>query len=349
MTRSTHGSITHRYAVTGTRAALPPTVYLAKAAEAVAKDPTGLRASALRYPEPGWPVRVVMRGQSREPGTRPQIVTVFLDPPTATVLDVMEFRSSFFGFLHVFHENLTIPEYSGRQIVGWAGVGMLIMSLTGLWPLVAAWKRFSARLPLDAFGSFHFQFASPAGILDINSAGGGFTHRHLPRFPADRARGDVVGGHDEPATATRRANSPAQALTADHAQETAMKAAPNAEPVALFLPVQQRGEAALSWRVQMTARGEPFNVMVDDQSGQVTVVSSQPGDRAASWIRWIHEGSHSGPVWGTIIFLTGVFPDHLCSYRHHHMAAQACRPQGARCQTWQPFITTSRVSWTVLE
>ena len=36
----------HRYAVTGTRAALPPTVYLSKAAEAVAKDPTGLRASA---------------------------------------------------------------------------------------------------------------------------------------------------------------------------------------------------------------------------------------------------------------------------------------------------------------
>jgi len=45
----------------------------------------------------------------------------------------MEFRSSFFGFLDFFHENLTIPEYSGRQIVGWVGTGMLIMSLTGLW------------------------------------------------------------------------------------------------------------------------------------------------------------------------------------------------------------------------
>jgi uncharacterized iron-regulated membrane protein len=113
----------HRYAVSGTRAALPPTVYLSKAAEAVANDPAGLRASVLRYPEQGSPVRVVMRAQSREQGTRPQIVTVFMDPPTAAILDVMEFRSSFFGFLHVFHENLTIPEYSGRQIVGWAGIG----------------------------------------------------------------------------------------------------------------------------------------------------------------------------------------------------------------------------------
>jgi len=25
-------------------------------------------------------------------------------------------------------------------------------------------------------------------------------------------------------------------------------------------------------------------------------------------IRWIHEGSHSGPVWAVIVFLTGVFP-----------------------------------------
>jgi uncharacterized iron-regulated membrane protein len=39
--------------------------------------------------------------------------------------------------MHVLHENLTISEYDGRQIVGWVGTDMLIMSLTGLrlwWP-----------------------------------------------------------------------------------------------------------------------------------------------------------------------------------------------------------------------
>src|SRR4249919_1567214 len=123
----------HRYAVSGAEVAQPVSTYLAKAAEAVAKDPTNLRAGIVRYPDAGWPVRITMRGQSRDAGVRPRIITVFMDPPTAAVLDVMEFRSSFFGFLHVFHENLTIPEYSGRQIVGWAGIGMLIMSLTGLW------------------------------------------------------------------------------------------------------------------------------------------------------------------------------------------------------------------------
>ena len=32
------------------------------------------------------------------------------------------------------------------------------------------------------------------------------------------------------------------------------------------------------------------------------------GDRAAAWIRWIHEGSHSGPVWAVVVTLTGIFP-----------------------------------------
>ena len=62
-----------------------------------------------------------------------RIINVYLDPPTARALDVVDFRSSFFGWLHRFHENLTIPEYSGRAIVGWVGVGMLILSLTGIW------------------------------------------------------------------------------------------------------------------------------------------------------------------------------------------------------------------------
>src|SRR6266545_4920624 len=62
-----------------------------------------------------------------------QLLIVYHDPPTGRALDVVDFRSSLIGFLHRFHENLTIPDYSGRAIVGWAGVGMLVLSLTGIW------------------------------------------------------------------------------------------------------------------------------------------------------------------------------------------------------------------------
>ena len=184
-----------------------------------------------------------MRAKDREPGARPQIVTVFLDPPTAAVLDVMEFRSSFFGFLHVFHENLTIPEYSGRQIVGWVGVGMLIMSLTGLW---LWWPRGSGLLRAlrwTAFDTLHFQFAPPARLLDFDSAGSGLVDRHLSRVPANRARRDVIDNHNESASRAGAQHRPQRtSLTADRALEVALKAAPACTPVALFLPLQQRGE-----------------------------------------------------------------------------------------------------------
>lgn len=50
-------------------------------------------------------------------------------------------------------------------------------------------------------------------------------------------------------------------------------------------------------------------VMVDDRGGRAaSTIVPQAGDRAASWMRWIHEGSHSGPIWAVIVFLTGVFP-----------------------------------------
>lgn len=121
-----------RYAVSGAEVAQPASTYLARAAEAVASEPGNFVATGLRYPdEPGAPVRVMARPQQRGEGP-PRFFTVFLDPPTARVLDVMDFRSSFVGFMHVFHENLTLPQYSGRQIVGWVGVAMLILSLTGI-------------------------------------------------------------------------------------------------------------------------------------------------------------------------------------------------------------------------
>src|SRR4030095_16516118 len=107
----------------------------------------------------GWPVTVSMRESRGEPGTRPRLLTVYLDPPSARVLDVVEFRSSFIGVLHRFHENLTIPEYEGRSIVGWAAVAMLTMALTGIylwWPRNApATRGLRWRRGPGAFSNLH--------------------------------------------------------------------------------------------------------------------------------------------------------------------------------------------------
>jgi uncharacterized iron-regulated membrane protein len=300
-----------RYAISAPQVALQPSEYLARAEAAVADDPTKPRASALRYPEPGWPVRVLMRAQPREAGARPRLVTAYIDPPTGEILDVVDFRASLFGFLHVFHENLTIPEYSGRQIVGWAGVGMLILSLTGLWLWwprggdflrALRWRR-SSFFTFNLHNFIGFWISLPLAVVSATGIYLSFpqTAREAmssiaPMTPqGQRGFGQVA---------------PRPALTADQALAAALAAEPNGKPVALFLPVQQR-ERPLTWRTQISraGSGDIVTVTTDDRSGQTSPAAVPlSGDRAAVWIRWIHEGSHSGLLWAIVVTLTGIFP-----------------------------------------
>lgn len=303
----------HRYAVSGAQVTHPPSLYLAKASEAVGTDPADLRATGVRYPEPGWPVRVVTRAHKREAGGgRPRFVTVFLDPPTGAVLDVMEFRTSFIGFLHVFHENLMLPQYNGRQIVGWAGVGMLILSLTGIWlwwPRRGGflrglrWTR-SSRFTFNLHNTLGFWISIPLAVVSLTGIYLSFpqTARTMMSSVATMsAQGQRGGFAAEVARQT--------ALDPDRALDIALKAEPNGQPLALFLPTEARGGPS-PWRLQVarTGSGETITVTVDDRTSRTSVTAPQSGDKAASWIRWIHEGSHSGPVWALIVFLTGVFP-----------------------------------------
>src|SRR5262245_25947102 len=118
-----------RYAVTQGQTQ-PPSTYMVATRPAL---PANFQPFVVRFPEDsGWPVTVSARETGLERGARPRLLTVYLDPPGARVLEVVDFRASLIGFLHRFHENLTIPEYNGRSIVGWVGVAMLILSLSGI-------------------------------------------------------------------------------------------------------------------------------------------------------------------------------------------------------------------------
>lgn len=86
----------------------------------------------------------------------------------------------------------------------------------------------------------------------------------------------------------------------------AAAARPDSAVDAIFYPNPQTG----AWRVRLREDGktEPVTLMINDRSGEVSVVEPLPGDRAASWIRWLHEGSHSGGVWRFVVFLSGIMP-----------------------------------------
>jgi uncharacterized iron-regulated membrane protein len=132
-------------------------------------------------------------------------------------------------------------------------------------------------------------------------------------------------------------------LTPDDALRLARAVDPGAQPAALFLPTEPGRRPAAeardggkgaecgasgdggkgregaakghdapspSWRVQLRdSADELITVTVDDRSSSVRRLPDPlAGNRAAQWIRWIHDGSRGGPVWQFVLFLTGVFP-----------------------------------------
>jgi len=300
-----------RYAATGP-ATLAPSEYLSSASKALEGR---AQPMAIRYPgEDGGPVIVQARGGAREGGP-PRFLSVYMDPPTGQVLDVADFRSSLVGLVHRFHENLTIPEYSGRAIVGWSGVAMLILSLSGIvlwWPRNGAflrglrWRR-SPTMSNNLHHIIGFWISLPLALVSLTGIYLAFPPqaRSLMAAIAPMTPQGPRGPFGMPARHT--------ALTADRALELARAAAPAARPAAILLPVAGGRDAAQGpppvWRVQLRTTSGDTTVLVDDRSGEAR---PQPaplsGDAAAQWIRWLHEGSHSGTVWRLVVLLTGLAP-----------------------------------------
>jgi len=290
-----------RYAVTDA-ATQPASAYFDAARGALGP---GLAPSVVRFPaDDGGPVVVSARGRTAD--GRMQVFNVYLDPPTGRVLDVVDFRASLFGFLHVFHENLTIPQYSGRAIVGWVGVAMLISSLSGIylwWPRGRFRRGLRWQRTDSTNANLHyllgFWISLPLAVVSATGIYLGFPQqgRELLSSLAPVSPRPAFGA---PARQT--------ALTADAALAKALEGETGAVPVALFAATAPQGTAP-TWRVQYrSADAELRTVLVNDRSGAVERVTPLKGDRIAQWIRWIHEGSHSGPVWKAVVFLCGVFP-----------------------------------------
>jgi uncharacterized iron-regulated membrane protein len=295
-----------RYATTGPGTALPAAAYLANAQTAAGPEH---QVTALQFPyAAGSPVTVTAR--SRAAARR--LVTVYLDPPTGRVLDVVDFRISFLGLLHRFHENLTVPEFSGRAVVGWAGTGMLVLSLTGLWTWWPRgtftsglrWRRssmtsanlhhlvgFWISLPLAIVSATGIYIAFPQTARSLTSS----VMATSPQGTR-RGSGDVVRD---------------PAMTPDRALGVARAEAPSMVPAAIFLPTRAAGQAAVNWRVDLRDAHGPATttILVDDRATTSRrLAEPPPGDRAAQWIRWIHEGSHTGSAWRLAVFVCGLCP-----------------------------------------
>jgi uncharacterized iron-regulated membrane protein len=342
-----------RWTVSGPEFALTPSQYMVRVS-AVAEPNEVI--TGMRLPETVRHPVVVMARQETEgaSGGRPRTFGYYLDPPTGAVLDKVDFRSSWVGFMHVFHGNLSIPQYSGRQIVGWVGIGMLILSLTGIWlwwprhGSVASgvkWRR-TPHTSHNLHQTLGFWISIPLAVVSLTGV--------YLSFP-QQARSLMSSIAPMAPQGPRPFGAPIlekPALTADEALRLARAAEPTLRAATLFLPTapaRPKGEQGRSkgepgskgekgrskgeqgakkgdgreggegrareassptWRVLFRdADHNPITVTVDDQGGAARRLPDPlAGNRAAQWIRWIHDGSRGSEVWRFVVFLTGVFP-----------------------------------------
>ncbi|HEX7741029.1 MAG TPA: PepSY-associated TM helix domain-containing protein, partial [Sphingobium sp.] len=184
----------------------------------------------------------------------------------------------------------------------------LTLSLTGLylwWPQRGQWARaFVWRRSPTTSSNLHyitgFWICFPLALISLTGIYLAWPQQgrdllsSIAPMTAQPQRGGGPGGQ----VMAKTARSPSEIFTTASAR-------PNSAVDAIFYP-NQTG----AWRVRLREDGkaEPTTIMINDRSGDVSVVQPLSGDRTASWIRWLHEGSHSGEVWRFVVFLSGIMP-----------------------------------------
>lgn len=264
--------------------------------------------ASLRLPEEaGAPVIVTapMPGVVAKGGP-PARTNVYLDPPTAKVLDTADSRTGLLRVMHVLHGSLMVPGV-GRSIVGWIGVAMLISSISGLWlwwPTVGKWVRgLRWRRHRNIDTNLHhmtgFWIALPLFVLSLTGAWISFP-AFFGGLVGEGPRAGAQRGPDRAALA--RAKPVAAPMTPlDTAVAQAERLSPG-EVRQVTWPTDLKPE----WGVNIAGK----TIAVTDVDG-VAALPKGP-ERAqggiARTMRSLHDGGGMGIVWQVVIFLGGLLP-----------------------------------------
>ena len=265
----------------------------------------------------GDPVTVQMQPPGR--GVRP--VRVFVDPVSLQVLGMTEVlpRGQALGFLINIHSFLMMRSYIGVKIVGALGVAMIVMAISGLvlwWPKKGQLRRaFLVRRGARGL-SLYLDLHHAAGIwtfavLLLMSVSGVYlcfpqtvTGALSTVLPSALGSGEPIAGF---------VPTPGP-LDADMAVASAVRAVPDAGAVAVQMP-EQSGRPILVF-LETTRFGgatqPPILVTLDQATGDIGYVDD-PRDHGmvenvVNFQNALHYGVAFGPVWQTVVFVSGFLP-----------------------------------------
>jgi uncharacterized iron-regulated membrane protein len=292
-----------------------PLVFLANAARGAVQAPDDAPVQLLLPAEPGEAAMVRLEGKSRAvPASleKPVNLLVYVDPPSGQVLDVRaDGRLPVFQWLHQFHGSLKLGRDVGRPIVGWVGVGMVLLGLSGLvlwWPKRGQWK-YAFLVRRTATGlRFHRELHAAAGIwmfvafMAVSFSGVAISFPQVMRAvvgagtPAPMPKVEPVAG--------------AKPIVPDAALLIAQKQMPDAQVRSVTIPAGPTEAYAVAFASRF---GTTATVYINPYTSGVIAVrdlaNNGGGDSFMALQRPMHDGQGNlGAVWEFLVFLAGLVP-----------------------------------------
>jgi uncharacterized iron-regulated membrane protein len=260
----------------------------------------------------GWIVAV----DFAEPGRQAPAVRVVVDADAMRIRSVMQHPDGFYRWVHSLHEDL-LNGPTGRLVVGWIGVGLLFLAVSGVvlwWPAAGGWKH-AFIVSRHAKGwQFQRELHGAAAIwvllLLLLQAISGValafpqTARAITGLPAPVMIPAGRGSHSaaamtDPDKVVAGGVAAAEAALPDAVlQDLRLPTVPGRPMVALMLP---RGR----WQ------GTPSAVVSMDPATVQVLSVQRPetqsiGAAALDWLRALHYGGGLGPAWRVVICLLGL-------------------------------------------
>jgi uncharacterized iron-regulated membrane protein len=289
-----------------------PAAAVLNAAQAAA--PAGMRPTLYIAPSSSGDSAAVRFGGRGGPGFGS--LAIYVDPVSLTVLGSKDTASDPLRLVHSLHENLASGSREGREVVGWLGVAMTLLCLTGpflWWPRNGRVRaaltmqpgirgyRFYRELHgvVGIWGVFFFTIVCATGIYlgfpqTITSWVGAVAPTSPPIFQLATLKVAPMEGE--------------KPLDIDAAIALARDGGDGAGARLRFVSLPQRPDQPM--RIAFNASGQMSQVVVDQWRHTIMLRrdSGAPGDTILSWLRGLHVGSVGGWPYQVVVFAVGFLP-----------------------------------------
>jgi uncharacterized iron-regulated membrane protein len=269
----------------------------------------------VRY-EPAAPGHAAIVGLAA-PGQRGANIELEIDPASLAVLGTRH-TSVVYRWVHSLHENLLLPALNGRSVVGWFGMGLLLLGLSGVvlwWPAALApqrWRRAAtfrakakgARFQRELHGAAGFWFSIMLVVMSLSGVSLAWPQTiramlGVPDGPARRNEGAPRGEGRE------------TALDLDAVLQRALGAAPGVAVTDVRLSNPPGRPVNVRMQIVDALEGTPMVMATIDPAGKRVLSVQDPRTASAGaltmgWLRALHFGEAFGLPWRLLVSLCGI-------------------------------------------